>query len=93
MKHLRGFKIYQNDNLVTRWTNCARNWSETVNYFQGKRIPEAQYNRYPWARKMVRIYVEKGAIEAIKFIKLQIPTISLKDAKELLDSFRGERRD
>lgn len=93
MKHLEGFKVYQNDNLVTRWTNCARNWSEIKNYSQGKRIPKAQYERYPWAKEMVRIYVNKGTIEAIKFIKVQIPTIGLKEAKDLLDSFRGERRD
>jgi hypothetical protein len=93
MKHLVGFKIYQEDKLVIRWTNCARNLGEVKNYFQGKRIPKAQYERYPWARKMIRIYVEKGTIEAIKFIKVQIPIIGLKDAKDLLDSFRGERRD
>jgi hypothetical protein len=92
MKHLVGFKVYQEDALVIRWTNNAVTWEDRKNYSQGKRIPKAQLDRFPWAKEMIRRYVVAGTIEAIKFIKVQKPEISLYDAKMLLDSFRNPRR-
>lgn len=89
MKRLVGFKVYQEDALVIRWTNNSKSWADRINYSQGKRIPKAQLDRFPWARELTQIYVKQGTVEAIRFIKQQKPSISLLDAKLLLDSFRN----
>jgi hypothetical protein len=88
MKRLVGFKVYQEDALVIRWTNNAVTWEDRKNYSQGKRIPKAQLDRFPWAKEMIRTYVKSGTVEAIKFIKVKKPEIRILDAKLLLDSFR-----
>lgn len=89
MKRLVGFKVYHEDALVIRWTNNSKSWADRINYSQGKRIPKAQLDRFPWVREMTRIYVKFGTIEAIRFIRMEKPDITLLGAKLLFDSFRN----
>jgi hypothetical protein len=91
MKRLFGFRIYQEDALVIRWSNSsnAAGWENIKTYYQGKRIPWEQYKRFPWVREMIRVYVEQGTTAAIVFIKRQNPKLRIKEAVNLLDSFRN----
>lgn len=85
MKRLVNARIYQEDKLVIRWV-IGSGYEQQV-YFQGKRLPKAVYEIYPWVRDAVRIYVKSGTIDAIKFIR-QETGWSILQSKQFIDSIR-----
>lgn len=85
MKRLTDFRVYQEDKLVIRWT--GKEGKEYKYYSQGKRVPKSVYEKYPWMREAVRIYVRTGIVSTIKFIR-GITGMSISDAKKVIDNVR-----
>jgi hypothetical protein len=85
MKHLVGFRVYQEDKLVIRWTGYEGDIRR--DYSQGKRISAHHYKRFPWVREMTRIYVKQGVVKAVKFIRYTTGW-SILESKLFLDSIR-----
>lgn len=76
---------YYEDRLVRRFRNPQGRWLAPV--FHGKRVGKD----CPLTREEVRMYVEHGAIWAVKLIK-ESRQISLREAKDLLDKARGQQQ-
>lgn len=74
--------IYWNDWLVRRFMRGSGSKREYS--YHRKRVPKD----CPLTRDEVRVYVEKGSIQAVKLIMKR--GLGLRDAKDLLDQVRGE---
>lgn len=73
--------LYFEDHLVRRFRDET---SKQISY-HGKRVP----NNCPLTREEIRTYVKIGPIMCIRLIRDRL-NCSIKEAKDLLDSVRGE---
>jgi hypothetical protein len=91
MKRLEGYQVYQEDDLVIRWKRMGLSKKQgDYLYSQGKRLPKAKLELFPWIHTMARIYVKDGSVSALKFIRSAHPAgLGLKQAYDFLNSIRN----
>jgi hypothetical protein len=89
MKRLKDHEVYYEDRLVIRWRNPKRGGCI---FSQGKRQPDALYERYPDLKDLIKAYVQSGAVGFVKRYRTQTGC-SIKEAMDLLNCLRYRRKD
>lgn len=87
MKRLPDHEVYYEDRLVVRWRHRKR---RTI-FSQGKRQPDALYEKYPDLKDLIKAYVDKGAVGFVREYKNKT-RCSIKEAMDALNFFRNGRR-